>query len=73
MPSDLLVDFGTRVREARTARGWSQAGLAELARLTQKQISFIERGERDVRLSTLVRVLAALELPASDLVDDLRH
>ena len=73
MAPPLLTDFGTRLREVRTARGWSQRDLAEHASLTQKQIYDLEAGRRDVRLSTLVRVLSALELPASDLVDDLRH
>ncbi|MCW2922388.1 MAG: family transcriptional regulator [Thermoleophilia bacterium] len=73
MRSSLLMDFGVRVREAREGRGWTQRDLGAAASLTQKQIFDIENGLRDVRLSTLVRVLDALELGASELVDDLRH
>jgi transcriptional regulator with XRE-family HTH domain len=68
-----LEDFGSRVREARESRGWSQHELAAAAGMHQRQISYVERGERDLRLTTLLRLLSALELPASDLLDDVRH
>lgn len=73
MRSSLLEDFGVRVREARGRRGWSQRELGELSGLTQKQVYDVESGTRDIRLSTLVKVLDALEISASDLLDDLRH
>lgn len=68
-----LEDVGDRVREARRRRGWSQRELAELSSLNQKQLSLLERGTLDVRVSTLLRLLDVLELPASALLDDVRH
>lgn len=38
--------FGTRVRELRLARGWSQEGLAARAGRSQSAIRDVERGGR---------------------------
>jgi transcriptional regulator with XRE-family HTH domain len=73
MRTSLLEDFGVRVRATRERRGWSQRDLGAATGMTQKQIYDVEAGVRDVRLSTLVRILDALEIPAGDLLDDLRH
>ena len=68
-----LTDFGARVREAREARAWSQQDLADATGLTKKQIWDLENGLRDIRLSSFAKLLDALELPASELIDDIRH
>ncbi|MEV8042478.1 helix-turn-helix transcriptional regulator [Streptomyces griseoluteus] len=54
------VAFGDRVRTARQAAGLTQDQLAEQAGLDRVQISEIERGRRDARLSTLLRIESAL-------------
>lgn len=63
--------FGANVRAARLARGWTQEDLAGRTGLAVVQISRIERGVREVRLTTLVRVLAALETEPATLLDGL--
>jgi transcriptional regulator with XRE-family HTH domain len=63
--------FGRNVRAARLAHGWSQEELAHRADLAPVQISRIERGVREVRLTTLVRLITALELPPAELLDGL--
>jgi HTH-type transcriptional regulator/antitoxin HipB len=73
MNTQHLKDIGVRVRAARHARCWSQRDLAEASALNQKQISLLERGTLDIRVSTFLRLLDALELPASELLDDVRH
>ncbi|MGH8672875.1 MAG: helix-turn-helix domain-containing protein [Burkholderiales bacterium] len=54
------------LRARRRALGISQAELARRARVEQRQVSLVESGAPggDVRLSTLVRLLAALGLEA---------
>jgi len=42
--------------------------LAKLAGMHGSEISRLERGERDPRLSTMVRIARALEIPAQDLL-----
>lgn len=53
IPSDL----GAAVRDARTAKGIDQAGLAERCNVSRMTISRLERGE-PVSMSTAVRALS---------------
>jgi transcriptional regulator with XRE-family HTH domain len=61
--------FGENVRTARKAKGWTQEELAHESGLAPVQVSRIERGVREIRLTTLVRLLAALEVLPGVLVD----
>ncbi|AUB79475.1 transcriptional regulator [Spiribacter roseus] len=60
--------IGYRVRikalcvAARKQRGWTQAFVAERAGLRQETISIIENGAKPSRLSSILAVLAALDL-----------
>ena len=63
-----LQRFGANIRAARLARGWTQEELAHRTGLASVQISRIERGRREVRLSTLVRLVDALEASPSELL-----
>jgi transcriptional regulator with XRE-family HTH domain len=64
-----LEQFGANVRAARLERGWTQEDLAHATGLASVQVSRIERGVREVRLTTLLRLLKALELPPERLLD----
>jgi transcriptional regulator with XRE-family HTH domain len=66
-----LQRFGANVRQARLDRGWTQEDLAGKTRLATVQISRIERGKREIRLTTLVRLIDSLEVPAEKLLDGL--
>lgn len=50
------------IRNTRLQKGWSQKKLADKASLTQSHISQIEKGEVDIRLSSLIELARALEL-----------
>jgi len=56
-----------RIRAARQARGWTQAELAERARVSPRTVHAIEKGQA-CRQATKRRLLAALMVPW-----DLRH
>ena len=60
MPS-LEHQIGERIRALREARGWFQRDLAKAAKLPVRTIGRIERGDVDVRLSTLDRIAKALD------------
>ena len=45
------------------------SGLAQIAGTHASEISRLERGLRDPRLSTIDRIARALEIPTSELVD----
>lgn len=65
----VLERFGANVRSARLARGWTQEELAHRTGLAPVQVSRVERGKREIRLTTLVRLLKALDMPPSELLD----
>lgn len=58
-------DLGHLVREARKARGWTQAELAKRIKTTQKSVSLLEGGRTDARLDTVLRALAVLRVQLS--------
>ncbi|HEY3830528.1 MAG TPA: helix-turn-helix transcriptional regulator [Solirubrobacteraceae bacterium] len=66
-----LNRFGENVRRARQDRGWTQEDLAGESGLAVVQISRIERGKREIRLTTLIRLLDSLDVPPDALLDGL--
>jgi transcriptional regulator with XRE-family HTH domain len=58
-----LERFGQNVRRARQEREWTQEDLSGASGLAVVQVSRIERGTREIRLTTLVRLLDSLEVP----------
>jgi transcriptional regulator with XRE-family HTH domain len=56
------ADIAARLQAARKARGLSQRELSDLAGVPQAQISRIEAGTVDLRLSSLVALAHALDL-----------
>lgn len=65
----LRSDVGARIREWRLRREMSQAEVARQAGITQASLSNYENGKRDLPLSTLVGVAAALNVSIGDLLD----
>lgn len=66
---DCRKRFGQRVRELRQARVWKQEYLAQRAGIGTKSVSQIERGNRDVKLSTILALAEALEVESGALFD----
>ncbi|SDQ19028.1 helix-turn-helix transcriptional regulator [Quadrisphaera sp. DSM 44207] len=67
-PVDPLT-IGRRVRHLRTARGMTLEALAASVGRAPSQISVLENGKREPRLSLLQSVAAALGAPLSELLD----
>ncbi len=59
---DLKTYIGDSLRMARLARRMSQRELAGLTGITEAAICKIERGDTDVKLSTLALIRSALAL-----------
>jgi transcriptional regulator with XRE-family HTH domain len=66
--SNVAVEVGERVRQLRDARGLLQRQLAFSAGLPLRTIGRIERGEVDVRLSTITKIADALGVPLKALM-----
>lgn len=65
----LLKAFGKRVADVRKSKGIKQQELAEAVSMDVVSISYIENGNRWVRLSTLDKLAKALEVKRADLLD----
>ncbi len=69
--TELAKIVGQRIRAHRTARGWSQEKLAELAGCHHTYIGQVERGEKNATLESLDKIATALQLPLSELFERL--
>jgi DNA-binding XRE family transcriptional regulator len=72
MGSEYGQQFGRRVKTLRENCALSQEGLAESAGLHRTHISLIERGQRSVRLETIVRLAVALHVQPAELMPRVR-
>ncbi|MBX6766714.1 MAG: helix-turn-helix domain-containing protein [Actinomadura rubrobrunea] len=69
MTSDVdLVTFGQRLRHLRRARGMTLADLGERVGRAPSQLSLLENGRREPKLSLLQSLAAALEVPVEELL-----
>jgi transcriptional regulator with XRE-family HTH domain len=62
---------GEGIRRARQEHGWTQAHLADQARLSPNYIARLERGELGPSLFVANRICEALTIPLEDLVGPL--
>lgn len=60
----------TAIERLRRDRGWSQERLADEASVSRNAIVFAEGRKRNPSVSTLVKLAAALEVPARILLAD---
>ncbi len=59
---NIKVQIGNNLRAERSRLNWSQEELAEKTGLQRQHISKIEKGLIDMRISTLVPILQALNI-----------
>lgn len=66
----LIKSFADRIRRLRESSGISQEAFAEAAGMDRAGYGRIERGQVDVRLSTIARIAEALGVPTQVLFDE---
>lgn len=71
MAQNVKIIVGQRIRKLREKKGWSQEKLAEHADLDRTYIGRIERGEKNIGLENLVRIVKTLGTTAATLLRDL--
>lgn len=59
--------FAVNLRRLREKRGISQEELGDLCGLHRTEVSLLERGGREPRLATLVKLATALDASVADL------
>jgi transcriptional regulator with XRE-family HTH domain len=60
--------FGQRIRNIRKEKGLSQRELAAMAEMEHKQVLKIEKGESDIRLTTVLKLLWALQAEPNEVI-----
>lgn len=65
-----MLNPGTKIYEYRLAKKISQVDLALRAGVAQANLSNIEKGKRDLTVSTLLRIADALQVKPSQLIDE---
>lgn len=60
-------ELGKKIKQLRTARGYTQEKLSEMADISQRALSSIEIGENFITAETLDKLLVALDITAEDL------
>lgn len=68
-PENHMLTFGEKLRLARQDRGLTQAALADRAGISRNTVLDLERGPIDPRLSTVEKLLKALDLKSIDELD----
>ena len=61
--------FGQKIRDLRIAQGLSQEKLAEMADVHRNYVGMIERGQKNVGLTSIVKLAHALSKKPSFLLD----
>ncbi|MDO3682016.1 helix-turn-helix domain-containing protein [Paenibacillus ehimensis] len=62
--------IGAKIRIHRLAKNWTQEQLAEKSNMTASYVGQLERGEKDVRISTLEKIAHALGMSVHELFSD---
>ena len=69
--SDITKILGQRIRNYRTAKGFSQEKLAEYAGCHSTYIGQIERGEKNATIESIEKIAKALNISLSKLFEKL--
>ncbi|MDD5415934.1 MAG: helix-turn-helix transcriptional regulator [Candidatus Daviesbacteria bacterium] len=70
MKKDILIRFGKKIREERKKLGLSQEEFADRASVHRTYIGMVERGEKNITLESIEKVIKALNLKLSDFFRD---
>lgn len=64
-----IIELGNKIRLERMKRDISQEKLAEMANVSIRTISDIERGITDIRYTNLLQIAGAFDLTLSELLN----
>ena len=67
-----LTSIGNKLHDARKKKGYTQGELAELAGISDRAYADIERGNVNMRVTTLLNICNALQITPDDILTDYR-
>lgn len=70
-PEKASKAFGNRVKEVRAQKGISQDDLSRVTDVHSTAIGRMERGAREPRLTTILKIARGLEVKPGELIDHL--
>ncbi len=70
-PQAASIAFGQRLRDLRAEHGLSQDALADRTDVHPTAIGRLERGAREPRLTTILRIARGLDIQPGELLDEL--
>ena len=68
MESDILKQFGKRIKDLRTTNKWSQQDLADVSGFHKNYIGMVERGERNISLKNIEVFAKSFEITIEELL-----
>ncbi len=71
MKSNALIELGNRIKMYRNARGLSQSQLSDKCKLHRTYLSMVERGEKNLTITSLIKIATALNVELTDLLKNL--
>ncbi len=69
LTKQFLIFLGKNIRKERLKMGVSQEKLGQLAGVHRTYVGMVERGEKNITLSNMMRFAQALGLKVRDLID----
>lgn len=64
----MIKQIGQKIRKIRVAKGMTQNDLAFAAHISSANVSDIELGKTNIRITTFVRIVEALQISADELL-----
>lgn len=65
---DPKTAFGRAIKAVRMEQGISQEALADICRMSRPQLSSVETGQADLKLTSIFRLAEGLDVRATDLI-----
>ncbi len=63
-----LIIIGSKIRELRLAKGYSQEGIADAAGMGRTYMGRVERGEQNISIQNLIQIAFALDVEVRELL-----
>lgn len=71
MTEPALIELGSRIRNFRKQKGWTQEQFADFAKIDRSYIGGVERGQRNLTFTVLCQLARTLGYDVAALTHDL--